>query len=327
MLQDEMPALVDQPGHRGNRLNEAQQYRPIPPSNHGRVDPARPSSNWTARRSARGRDSSATFSSMATWTASDGTEIAFEMTGSGPPLVLVHGITESRRNFDPLVPAIEAHHTVLSVDLRGHGESQRRAPYDLATFASDVHEVVGQVGIGDDALLVGHSLGGLVVTSYAAHYPCRGVLNIDQPLELTGLQEGLLQLAQMLRGDEATFRASIAMVFAGLRGPLEGAELARVEALHRPDQDVVLGVWDVLLNCTPEQLDDVVRSIASAVHVPYLSLHGIDPGPDYAAWLQERIPTAIVEVWPDHGHYPHLINQRRFLERLDTFAATLGEDR
>jgi hypothetical protein len=39
---------------------------------------------------------------------------------------------------------------------------------------------------------------------------------------------------------------------------------------------------------------------------PYLGLFGIDPGPGYAEWLQGHVPTAIVEVWPEAGHYPHL---------------------
>jgi pimeloyl-ACP methyl ester carboxylesterase len=45
-------------------------------------------------------------------------------------------------------------------------------------------------------------------------------------------------------------------------------------------------------------------------------LHGIDPGPDYAGWLRARVPDAMVEVWPDHGHYPHLVDPERFVARL-----------
>ena len=55
------------------------------------------------------------------------------------------------------------------------------------------------------------------------------------------------------------------------------------------------------------------------ITVPYLSLHGMDPGPDYAAWLQNLVPTATVEVWPDMGHYLHLVDPGRFLARLAAF--------
>ena len=46
--------------------------------------------------------------------------------------------------------------------------------------------------------------------------------------------------------------------------------------------------------------------------LPYLAIHGIDPGPAYAAWLTGLIPTATVEVWEGLGHYPHLVDPDRF---------------
>ncbi len=66
-----------------------------------------------------------------------------------------------------------------------------------------------------------------------------------------------------------------------------------------------------------------MAALAGAVKVPYLSLHGIDPGPEYAPWLTRLVPTATVEVWPEHGHYPHLVDQARFLQRLHDFEAAV----
>src|SRR5690606_139834 len=104
-----------------------------------------------------------------------------------------------------------------------------------------------------------------------------------------------------------------------MAGPLDGAERWRVDHLRRPEQDVVLGVWDLVLRSTAEELDAVVDEVAGAVTVPFLSLHGIDPGPEYGDWLTARIPSATFEVWPDHGHYPHLVDPRRFVERITAF--------
>lgn len=69
--------------------------------------------------------------------------------------------------------------------------------------------------------------------------------------------------------------------------------------------------------------DALVSAMAGNINVPYLSLHGIDPGPTYAMWLTARIPTAAVELWPDLGHYPHLVEPDRFVSRLDAFVASL----
>jgi pimeloyl-ACP methyl ester carboxylesterase len=91
---------------------------------------------------------------------------------------------------------------------------------------------------------------------------------------------------------------------------------------------VVTGIWAPLLDGTPASLESLVEEIAAGVTVPFLSLHGLDPGPDYAGWLIARIPTATVEVWTDDagrplGHHPHLVAPRRFAARIREFAAEL----
>jgi len=109
------------------------------------------------------------------------------------------------------------------------------------------------------------------------------------------------------------------MVFDAMIGPLPSGEVARLEALRDPRQDVVLGTWAAVLDSTEAELDATVESLAGAITVPYLALHGSDPGIEYAAWLRGLVPTATVEVWADHGHYPHLVDPARFVGRLREF--------
>ena len=90
---------------------------------------------------------------MAAMTTSGGVAVEFEVTGHGPPLVLVHGITESRRSWDPLIGPLAAGHTVLAVDLRGHGQSGAGERYDLDSMAADVHDVVDALGWGAPVLV------------------------------------------------------------------------------------------------------------------------------------------------------------------------------
>lgn len=250
---------------------------------------------------------------------SPGVTIDYFAAGEGRPLVLVHGITESRRTWDPLIaPLIAAGYRVIAADLRGHGASSAIAPYDLATMAADLGSVL-EAEHADDALLVGHSLGGAVVSAFAAGGPCRGVINVDQPLKLSDFQAVLLGLEPMLRGAEPEFQGAISAIFEQMAGPLAGAERWRVDHLRDADQSVVLGVWDLVLTATAAELDAVVDSVVGSVTVPYLSLHGIDPGPDYRAWLTGKVPSATVEMWPDMGHYPHLIDPARFVRRVVEF--------
>ncbi len=256
---------------------------------------------------------------MDTVTTDDGTTLAYDRGGSGRDLVLVHGITESRRAWDPVRAGLESQWTVTAIDLRGHGESARQSPYDAATLASDVAAVVGALEL-DQPLMVGHSMGGVVVSAYGgAGHPARGIVNVDQPLALGGFKEALSPLRPMLEGDDASFREAIEIVFGVLDGPLPAAERARLDALASPEQAVVLGMWSEVFDHTIPELDLLASELLSGIRVPYLAIHGSDPGVPYVEWLLGLVANARVEVWPDTGHYPHLVDPGRFVERLDQF--------
>jgi len=249
--------------------------------------------------------------------------LAHDLQGDGPLLVLVHGITENRHSWDPLTADLARDHRVLRVDLRGHGESPAGDDYGVATLADDVAAVVAEVDPdGPPPLLVGHSLGGMVVTAYAAAHDVRGAVNVDQSLDLAPLQAGVQAQAENLRGP--AFPAVIAALFDSMRGTVPDAEWARLDALRRPDQAVVLAIWGLLLDTTPEELEKAVEAMVSGLTAPYLALDGIDPGPGHGEWLARRIPQAQLEVWAGLGHYPHLVEPERFLARVRRFEAELG---
>ncbi len=260
---------------------------------------------------------------MGTVQADDGARISYDESGEGPALVLVHGITENRHAWDPIRPALSERWHVVAVDLRGHGESERRAPYDPATLATDVQTVVTELGL-DAPLIVGHSLGGVVVSAYGgARYPARGIVNVDQPVALGAFKEALEPLEPMLRGTREEFDTAIGIVFEVLDGPLPRAERERLDALSSPEPDVVLGIWGTVFDTGAEELDLLAADLMKGTVVPYLSLHGSDPGDDYADWLRAIVPSATVEYWPETGHYPHLTDRDRFVSRLAAFDASL----
>jgi len=258
---------------------------------------------------------------MAQVTTADGVRIAYEVTGSGPVLVLVHGLTESRRAWDPLLADLARDHAVVAVDVRGHGGSSPGSTYEPPVLADDLAAVLADAGRADP-LVVGHSMGGVIVTAFAAAHPCRGVINVDQPIELGGFQELVRGVEPLLRGDG--FEAFMESLFATLQGPLPADEVARLDALSHPVREVVLGMWAPVLELPPAELDALVRSLTSAVRVPYLAIHGDDPGATYAPWLEEAIPTATLEVWEGSGHYPHLLHPERFTQRVRTFESALA---
>jgi pimeloyl-ACP methyl ester carboxylesterase len=90
-------------------------------------------------------------------TSADGTPIAYERTGSGPPLVLIHGSINDRTIWRRVLPAFAARYTVYAMDRRGRNESGRPADHDLERQFEDVLAVIDAAG--EPADVVGHSFG------------------------------------------------------------------------------------------------------------------------------------------------------------------------
>ncbi len=98
----------------------------------------------------------------------DSTAIYYEMAGSGNPLLFIHGLGSSGRDWERQVPAFTPSHQVVAMDLRGHGKSDVPAgPYTIALFSSDVIGLIEQLGLAPVAV-VGISLGGMVAFQLAA---------------------------------------------------------------------------------------------------------------------------------------------------------------
>ena len=97
--------------------------------------------------------------------APDGVRIACEVSGEGPPLVLVHGAGSARWSFDAVRPHLDGSFTVIAVDRRGRGDSTDGDGYALEREYEDVAAVVHDAGEG--TLLAGHSYGGLVAVGAA----------------------------------------------------------------------------------------------------------------------------------------------------------------
>ena len=104
--------------------------------------------------------------------ARNGIRLAYDDRGSGEPtIVFVHGWTCDRSFFAPQAEHFASRHRVVSVDLRGHGESDKPdEPYPIGAYADDIAYLIDQLGLGK-VVAVGHSMGGLTVLQLAASHP------------------------------------------------------------------------------------------------------------------------------------------------------------
>jgi pimeloyl-ACP methyl ester carboxylesterase len=98
--------------------------------------------------------------------------LAYEERGTGKPtMVFVHGWACNRSFFAPQAEYFSRQHRVVSVDLRGHGESDKpEGEYPIAAFADDIAHLIKKLGLGK-VIAVGHSMGGIVVLQLAAAFP------------------------------------------------------------------------------------------------------------------------------------------------------------
>jgi len=129
----------------------------------------------------------------------------YQLAGRGRALVFLHGNSCDSGFFAPQAEYFARTHTVVSLDLRGHGKSDKPDwDYTVHGLAEDVSWVCGELGI-DRAVLAGHSLGGLVALQAAARYPglAAGVAALDSAIAPgPGRPSRLAALLAHLRGPE-----------------------------------------------------------------------------------------------------------------------------
>lgn len=111
------------------------------------------------------------------FTAPDGVKIHYLVTGSGTPVILIHGYTgtaEGNWFLNGIADALKPNHRVVAIDCRGHGESDK--PHDEASYGAwmwqDVIGLMNHLGI-EKAHIHGYSMGGSIVTQLLTHYPNR----------------------------------------------------------------------------------------------------------------------------------------------------------
>ena len=103
----------------------------------------------------------------------DVVDCTFSIEGDGPQLFLIHGIGAARNAWRFLLPVLSKYFTVVTYDLRGHGESPiPDGEFGLNELVSDLESVRKKTGI-DRAHFAGHSLGGMIGPAYARRHPDR----------------------------------------------------------------------------------------------------------------------------------------------------------
>ncbi|HEY1134191.1 MAG TPA: alpha/beta fold hydrolase [Nocardioides sp.] len=264
---------------------------------------------------------------------------AYTVAGSGPALLLLHGLGCDHTTWAPVVAALAQRYTVVAPDLLGHGRSAKpRADYSVGGYANGMRDLLTVLGI-DKVTVVGHSFGGGVAMQFAYQYPER--------------TERLVLVATGGLGPEVTpliraittpgyHQAVGALTLPGVRHALLAGMglLSRVPSSHTRDLPEFAAILESFRDPRARAaIRHVVRHVVDwrgqvvtmadraylTEAMPMLVVWGSDDRvipASHAANAAALAPRARVELVADSGHFPHKDHPERFVAILDDFVST-----
>jgi pimeloyl-ACP methyl ester carboxylesterase len=170
---------------------------------------------------------------MDTITSTDQTPIGVQVTGEGPPLVLVHGGTADRTRWRNTLSLLEPHATVYAIDRRGRGSSGDSHDYSLEKEFADVAAVVAQASAraGGPVGLLGHSYGAICALGGArlAGGSLRRLVLYEPPIGPAGvvLEPDLIERLEAMLADGRREEALETFFREEVQVPPEGIEMLR----------------------------------------------------------------------------------------------------
>jgi pimeloyl-ACP methyl ester carboxylesterase len=268
-----------------------------------------------------------------------GHRVAYRQAGSGPVVVLIHGITSDSLTWGRVMPYLARHFTVIAPDLIGHGQSAKpRGDYSLGAQASGVRDLLLTLG-HDSATFVGHSLGGGIAMQLSYQFPelCERLVLVDsgglgrevslllRAATLPGSELALPVLAATRLLDAGRLAASL-LGRLGLRVGTDIEEMARGHATLSDPETRAAFLHTLRSVVEPGgQRVGASNRLYLTRHIPLMLVWGehdtIIPI-SHGRAAHEQLPDSRLEVFPSSGHFPQLDEPERFIDVLADFVGS-----
>jgi pimeloyl-ACP methyl ester carboxylesterase len=277
---------------------------------------------------------------------SDGGSIHVVETGAGPPIVLVHGVTLSVITWARQLNGLSADHRVIAIDQRGHGPSAAGTDgYGLDRLSEDVIEVLGALDV-TGAVLVGHSLGGMVTMTAAINSRDRLadhvtglalVATSSHPLAGVPVPPSVIDRLSA-RGERSLARAE-RRCHPAIRSASMLTWSMRVAYGSRPDPTAIELGRTMMTAMSPASLGSLLRGIGSfklkdhlgTIDLPTRVVVGtrdvLTPPRHAKAMMAEGIPHAELVVLPGTGHMVMLECPEELNTMLHEFSVVVTKGR
>ena len=252
----------------------------------------------------------------------DERRMAFRLAGSGPPLLLVHGIGDSSATWAPVLPALARRHLVIAPDLPGHGLSD---PVDGGSAADHASALVHLLDLLDvrRAHVLGHSLGAMIAGDLAARHPER----VDRLVLVGGTRAtrtpavramglpGATAVLQLLQHPLRLPAGALALLVRALGAVDDLAGLLRVLD-EQPDVPAAVTALRALIGGALPAPADVPTLLLWGDRDALVSLaHG--------RRAQSALPGSTLTVLPGAGHFPYRTDPQGFAAALTAFLPAL----
>ncbi|WP_254769209.1 alpha/beta fold hydrolase [Salinilacihabitans rarus] len=260
---------------------------------------------------------------LATVTSADGTEIAYERSGSGPPLVLVHGAIFDRTVWElgDVRSTFAEHNTVYAMDRRCHGDSEHPEAYGVEPQFDDVVSVVES--INEPVHLLGHSGG--------ANFALGAAPRIDNLRSLI-LYEPYIPSDEDVDDVEETIAEMIALLDEGRNERALALFLGDVAQLTADELDELRSapIWDAHVNTFHQTLLPGLETFEEHewdlttfedLSTPTLLLVGSESGhlKETGEELHDTLPSSRLTTFDGHGHAANIVAPDRFTDEVLSF--------
>ena len=268
-----------------------------------------------------------------------GHRVCFRLTGSGPLIVLIHGITGRSDQWVPVMEALGDRYTLLAPDLLGHGESAKpRGDYSLGAYASGIRDLLIALN-AEPATIVGHSLGGGIAMQLAYQFPERcnrlvlmssgGIAQDVHPLLRAASLPGseivlpLITNERILRLGQAVGRA---LGVIGLQAGADIAEGARGYASlsDREARAAFIHTIRAVIDPMGQRISGLDR-LYLAEALPSLIVWGendpIIPS-HHGEMAHDAMPESRLELIEGAGHFPQVTHSAKVARLLSDFMQT-----
>lgn len=256
----------------------------------------------------------------------NGATMSYVESGSGFPLVLVHGFPLSARMWDEQVAALSQSHRVIAPDLRGFGKSPSSDPFTTESLADDVHALLERVGALPCAL-AGLSMGGYVALAYVKKYPTdlRGLVLIDTRAEADS-QEGKQNRQKMI--ELVRHSGSTAVAEQMLPKLLCERTLREAPQVVRDLRQIMQSTPALTIEHALAALRDRPDHTTHlpSIGIPTLILVGgqdVLTPPECSKKMHDLIPRSRLHEIPDAGHMTPMEQPGIVIEQMKSFLAGL----